>query len=184
MTKSYADINKEMSPIGTASQLDTHSTSPMPVWNDPAPDAASGAEFAGTDHLHAVSTSIIQRTLASVGMLGIALIHALDLPGKLKETPYLGVGYLGLIATSLALAWVLARTGDTRVWLATCGTAAATLAGFSVDRIWGLPGATEDIGNWLEPLGLASLCVEGYVVALSVSALRRLSRAGASRPGR
>jgi hypothetical protein len=31
-----------------------------------------------------------------------------------------------------------------------------------------LPGATEDVGNWLESLGLASLFVEGCVVLLGV----------------
>jgi hypothetical protein len=31
-----------------------------------------------------------------------------------------------------------------------------------------LPNATGDIGNWLEPLGLASLVVEGLVVAVAL----------------
>jgi hypothetical protein len=51
-----------------------------------------------------------------------------------------------------------------------------------------LPTATGDIGNWHEPLGQASLFVEGAVVVLSASALligaaaRRPARAPAARP--
>jgi len=40
----------------------------------------------------------------------------------------------------------------------------------------GMPGATDDIGNWLEPLGLLSLLVEGFVVWQSLAALAGLSR--------
>jgi hypothetical protein len=40
-------------------------------------------------------------------------------------------------------------------------------------RTVGLPGATDDIGNWLEPLGLASLFVEGAVILLALTGLLR-----------
>jgi hypothetical protein len=44
--------------------------------------------------------------------------------------------------------------------------------GFVVSRTIGLPGGTDDIGNWTEPLGLASLFVEGCLVALGAAVLR------------
>jgi hypothetical protein len=59
------------------------------------------------------------------------------------------------------------------VWLAAGGLAAAIIVGYTINRTVGLPGAMEDIGNWLEPLGLASLFVEGTVVLVAVSAVRR-----------
>src|SRR5919205_782838 len=40
------------------------------------------------------------RALGFVGMLGIALIQLLDVIGKIKETPYLGVMYIGLMVAS------------------------------------------------------------------------------------
>jgi len=43
-----------------------------------------------------------------------------------------------------------------------------------LSRTTGLPNATDDIGNWTEPLGLASLVVEGCVVAVALGALRAL----------
>ena len=47
-------------------------------------------------------------------MLGVALIHTLDLPSKLHETPYLGVAYIGVIMTSLVIAESLLRTDGRR----------------------------------------------------------------------
>jgi hypothetical protein len=41
-------------------------------------------------------------------------------------------------------------------------------AGYVINRTVGLPQATDDIGNWTEPLGLASLLVEGFVIAIAV----------------
>jgi len=47
--------------------------------------------------------------------------------------------------------------------------AVAGLAG--VARTIGLPGGAGDIGNWTEPLGLASLLVEGSLVVLAAAVL-------------
>jgi len=41
-----------------------------------------------------------------------------------------------------------------------------------ISRTVGLPGGAEDIGNWAETLGLASLLVEGSLVALGAMVLR------------
>jgi hypothetical protein len=117
----------------------------------------------------------VSRAVAAVGLLAIALIHLLDLPSKLEETPYLGVAYLGLIATSMLLATALVRRDDRSLWLATGGLAVAVLAGFVVNRTVGLPGAMDDRGNWLEPLGLASLFVEVTVATLAFVSARRLA---------
>jgi hypothetical protein len=124
----------------------------------------------------------ITRTVAIVGLCGIALVHVLDLPGKFTETPYLGIMYIGAIVASMALAAILTRTSDQRVWAAAGGLAAAILLGYILSRTTGLPNATYEIGNWSEPLGLASLFVEGALVCLTagVLATRRHSAAALS----
>jgi hypothetical protein len=116
------------------------------------------------NHHSSATTHQARRAVAAVGLGGIALIHALDLPGKITETPYLGVGYIGLIVTALVLAEMVLRKDDKLVWMAIAGLATAVIAGFVVNRTTGMPGAMDDVGNWLEPLGLASLVVEGMVV--------------------
>lgn len=121
----------------------------------------------------------VARAVTAVGLAGIGLIHLLDAPGKFTETPYMGWMYLGLIAASLATAFALVRTSDWRAWISAAGLAAGAAVGYSLTRTVGLPQATGDIGNWSEPLGMASLFVEGSVIAMSASTLlgRRLAAA-------
>ena len=110
---------------------------------------------------------IARQALAAAGLVGVAVVHLLDTPGKFEETPYLGVMFLGLIAASLLAAELLLRGADSIAWLAGAGLAGATILGYVVSRTIGLPGAPEDdIGNWSEPLGMVSLLIEAVVLWL------------------
>ncbi len=113
------------------------------------------------------------RAVGVVGFTALALIHLLDLQGKLQETPYLGVAYIGLIVGLMAAVPLLIRGDVRKGWLLGGGLAAATLVGYAVNRTIGMPSANGDIGNWLEPLGLASVFVEACVTLLAVSELAR-----------
>ena len=130
-------------------------------------------------HLDARSAvrDVIARAVAAAGLAGIGLIHLLDVQGKLEETPYLGWMYIGLIVTSLGLAGTLVYTSHRRAWAGAAALASAVIVGYTRSRTTGLPSATDDIGNWTEPLGLASLFVEGAVVAVSAYAYGVASRA-------
>jgi hypothetical protein len=119
----------------------------------------------------AASHEHVARAVGVVGLLGMALVHLLDVTGKFSETPYLGWMYVGLMVAAVALAVVLVFSGDRRAWLATGALSAAVLLGFVLSRTSGLPGATDDIGNWSEPLGLASLFIESGLLGLSAGAL-------------
>jgi hypothetical protein len=129
---------------------------------------------------HAIRHTTL-RALGFVGMLAIALIHLLDVIGKIKETPYLGLMYIGLMVASVAVAFYLLHTGAARAWAAAGLLAAATLAGFILSRTTGLPQSSGDVGNWTEGLGLASMFVEGAVILLAGYALTLARREG--RPG-
>jgi hypothetical protein len=133
------------------------------------PAVSTAATDGGTEN----GAATVRRTVAALGLLGIALIHLLDLPAKFEEATYLAVGYIGLIVASLVVAEGLIRRGGKLIWTAAVLLSGAVIVGFVINRTVGLPGAMDDIGNWLEPLGVASLFVEGVVVLLSVSALSR-----------
>ena len=120
------------------------------------------------------------RALGAAGLTGIALIHLLDLPGKFSETPYLAWMYIGLIVSALVLAAEIVRTGAKRAWAAGAALALSAMAGYTLTRTTGLPQAHGDVGNWLEPLGLASLFVEGAFAALAVAVLTVRDRLGAA----
>jgi hypothetical protein len=110
----------------------------------------------------------LRRGATVMGLLSIALIHILDLPGKWSEVRYLGVGYVLIIAASLVLAEIISTRIDKRAMYASAALSIAVLVGFIINRTTGMPNATEDIGNWGEPLGLASLFVEAITVWVTV----------------
>ena len=100
------------------------------------------------------------------GLAGTAYIHLKELSGKFAEVPYLGVGYALLaVACVAAIALIVAR--DKRGWYLGGATALATIIGFTLTRTVGLPGSTDDIGNWSETIGVWSLLFEGLAVAVT-----------------
>jgi hypothetical protein len=122
--------------------------------------------------LRHLARDLAMRAAGAVGLAGIALIHLLDSIGKYNETRYLFWLYVALMVGSLATAAAVLTHHSRLAWSAACGLAASAIAGYVLSRTTGLPNATGDIGNWTEPLGLASLFVEGCVVALSAYGLR------------
>lgn len=113
----------------------------------------------------------ITRSAAAIGLLGVALIHLLDLPGKFGEVPYMAWMYVGLIVACFGVAGMLIGAGDARAWTATLVLPALVVTGFVLSRTTGLPQAHDDVGNWGEPLGIASMFVEGSLIALAGSVL-------------
>jgi uncharacterized protein YaaW (UPF0174 family) len=110
------------------------------------------------------------RAVIAIGLTGIGLIHLLDAIGKYNETRYLFWMYIALIAGSLATAGAVLFTRNRAAFLAAAGLATSAILGYVLSRTTGLPNATDDIGNWTEPLGLASLFVEGAVAAVAAAA--------------
>jgi hypothetical protein len=79
--------------------------------------------------------------------------------------------YMALIVASLVTAAATLLSRSRLPLAAAAGIAASAALGYVLSRSTGLPGATGDIGNWTEPLGLASLVVEGSVVATVAAAM-------------
>ena len=121
----------------------------------------------------AVQEAAIRGTVV-VGLAGIAVIHAVDSVGKWSEVRYMFWMYMALIAGSLAVAGAVLFTRSRAALAAAALVAASAFAGYVLSRTTGLPNATGDIGNWTEPLGLASLVVEGCVIAVALAALRAI----------
>ena len=121
----------------------------------------------------AISTSsdTILRGLGAVLLLGVAQIHFLDVFDKFDENVAQGWMFASLIVGCLVATLALVHRSTLLVWTlaALCGL--APLAGYIVSRSVGLAGAADDIGNWKEPLGLASLSVESSLVLVSFYAM-------------
>ena len=91
-----------------------------------------------------------------------AAIHIIDLPGK--EPTYAAYLYLGLIGAAIAIAIVNAVRPSVASLSAAAALSIAVIIGFVLTRTVGLPDWTDDIGNWTEALGLASLISETFTV--------------------
>lgn len=113
----------------------------------------------------------IARAVGVLGMAGIGLVHLLDAPGKYTETPYMFWMYIALIIGAIVVGAELLRTGSRLAWAAAAGLAASAIVGYVLTRTTGLPQDHGDVGNWTEGLGLASLWIEGCVVALGAAVL-------------
>jgi hypothetical protein len=118
--------------------------------------------------LRALVAEIATRAAVAVGLAAIALIHLLDSIGKWSETRYVFWMYVALMLGCVATAGWVAFTRSRLALLAAAGIATSALIGYVLSRSVGLPHATGDIGNWTEPLGLASLFVEGAVIAAAL----------------
>lgn len=129
------------------------------------------------------ASDLALRAVGAVLAVAVAYIHVKDqggLPGD-KTPGYVGAGYWLLELTGVLLAAALLTGRRTRsVWLLVLGIGAGPLAGFVLSRGPGLPGYTDDKGNWTEPLGLVSIAVELILLAVAVWALLRSTRSAPS----
>src|SRR3954454_9482408 len=93
-----------------------------------------------------LAREIVARSVAVVGLAGIALIHLLDSLGKFQETPYMGWMYVALMVACLGVAATLLHRHARGAWLAAVVLPASAIVGFVLPRNVGLPQAHEDVG--------------------------------------
>jgi hypothetical protein len=90
----------------------------------------------------------------------------------LREAPYMGVLFVLLTAACLIVA-VAALVWDPAAVYAFAGAVCAlAVAGYCATRLVAFPMLDDDLGNWLEPLGVVSVASELAAVACAVGALR------------
>jgi hypothetical protein len=121
-----------------------------------------------------------------VRSIGIALcvliiyIHVADQGGltELAEPVYKGVLYWALEIGSAGAALLLGvRSWAVTGWFYCLEVSACPFIGYCISRTIGLPDDTDDIGNWLEPLGVLSLVVEASLFCLALGCLVAENRA-------
>ena len=111
--------------------------------------------------------------LASGLVLQIVLIHLIDQDwfAFAKDPSYVQTGYIMIEVTGVIAAGLLLVRRNWWLWLATLGLGAGPLFGFILSRSVGMPNYRDDIGNWSEPLGVASVIVECAVMLLAMRPL-------------
>lgn len=120
-----------------------------------------------------------ERWVVSAAAFVAAVAHVPVIGPHLEEAPYMGVLFIVLTAACGFLA-VAALMWDSGVLYAltvlTCGLA---LIGYIATRVVAFPMLSDDVGNWLEPLGLLSIASELIAVAAALLALGRRPRGAA-----
>lgn len=120
------------------------------------------------------STGAAITAVAAIGLITVGVIHALEIQDALSGPVWLTIGFCALtIAGPISALWLLIKPGR-EAWLAAGLICLFAFLGYVVTRSIATPGDADDVGNWLEPLGLAAIIVEGLVVVLAAMALRDL----------
>jgi hypothetical protein len=127
-----------------------------------------------------LSRSSQQRSLVVATLALTAGIHIALVPAHLREAPYAGALFIVLSATALAIAILLAACNHRLVWVGAGALSLSALLAYLVSRSVGLPLLADDVGDWLNPLGVAAVLSE---TAAGLICWHALSRGGrSSRP--
>ncbi|CAM5730919.1 hypothetical protein SHIRM173S_10945 [Streptomyces hirsutus] len=123
------------------------------------------------------------RALAAVLLLADAGIHAYEVIDA--DVPFLIGGFIATAVGTTVGALLLLTRGPRLGWVVGGLTALLTTIGYIVTRATPVPTDEDDYGNWLEPLGVCSLVIQGIVVVMAAVALERArpATAGPPRPG-
>ena len=113
------------------------------------------------------------RAVVAGAALVAAVAHVPVIAPHLDEAPYMGVLFIVLTAACLLIATAAVVRDTAAVYalaILTCGLA---VIGYAATRLVPFPMLADDVGNWLEPLGIVSVLSELVVVGAGVTALRR-----------
>jgi hypothetical protein len=115
------------------------------------------------------------------GLVAVAALHVAAAPDEWEDARVVFWLFIALAAVCLAVAAWPGLGRDRRSAAAVLTLALVPMVGYVVSRTTGLPGATDDIGDWANPPGLAALAVEAALV-LSVAPERRARRPLSAHP--
>ncbi len=122
---------------------------------------------ATAQHTAHLATDPAIRAVGSVGLIAVGTIHALEIQHQLSGAVWLTAGFCLLaVVAPIAGLWLLLRP-TLLSWRFGGLLCLLTAAGYCLTRGAGMPGDPADVGNWLEPLGVAALIAEGIVILLA-----------------
>jgi hypothetical protein len=102
-----------------------------------------------------------------VGLLLVAgAAHVPVIPEHLKEAPYMGVLFILFTVSVVALAGALVRSSSYLTYAVAVALCAAGIVAYVATRLVAFPQLSDDVGAWIEPLGVLSIATEAGVVVL------------------
>jgi hypothetical protein len=101
---------------------------------------------------------------AAAALSATAAIHMTLVPDHLREAPYAGALFIALSAAALATAMLLSAADHDLAWLAAIAISLGALVAYFLSRSIGLPSLRDDIGDWVNPLGVAAVACEALTL--------------------
>jgi len=101
-----------------------------------------------------------------------ALAHIPVIGSHLRQAPYMGEEFIVLTAACLLLATAALICDSIAVYALTVLTCGLAILGYILTRTISFPQLSDDVGNWLEPLGVVSVLAEALAVIAASRALR------------
>jgi hypothetical protein len=132
------------------------------------------------DHQSAIATTdAVLRALGVVTLMGLALVHIVQLVPTFQTMQFLGVGYLLLIVGTVVVGARLIMGAPTRaqLWAPVAILGAGAMVAYALTRIVSTPIDNQDVGNWACNLGMAALFLKAALVSLSAYAIATRPRA-------
>lgn len=121
------------------------------------------------------------RYLLVVAAAVAAGAHVPVIGEHLHEAPYMGVLFILLTVACSVLALATLVRDVPAVYAAAATVCGLAIIGYAATRLVAFPMLADDVGNWLEPLGVVAIVAEAVVVASAVASLRRGYAAVSSR---
>lgn len=111
------------------------------------------------------------RWLLAPAALVAAGAHLPVIGPHLTEAPYMGALFIVLTAACALLATATLLRDSAAVQALSVITCGLAVAGYVATRLVAFPMLADDVGNWLEPLGLISIASETVVIVAAVAEL-------------
>ena len=107
----------------------------------------------------------------------IAAVAHIPVTGEhLREAPYMGVLFIVLTVGCLVIAAAAMVRDSSAVYALAVLTCGLAVVGYAATRLAAFPMLADDVGNWLEPLGVVSVLTEIAVVFAAIVGLRHRAR--------
>ena len=111
------------------------------------------------------------RLLLAVAVVVVAAAHVPVIGPHLDEAPYMGVLFVVLTAGCAAIGLAALIRDSAAVYALAVLTCGLAVVGYAATRLVAFPMLADDVGNWLEPLGVVSVIGELAVIATALAAL-------------
>ena len=112
------------------------------------------------------------RVAVTAGAAVTAAAHIPVIGPHLAEAPYMGMLFIALTVAMLFIGELAINSRRRITYLAAALTAALAIVGYAATRTVAFPLLSDDVGNWVEPLGIVCVIAEAVVLISALAVLR------------